>query len=140
MSSLIWTIEQTTQCKIIIILWRRRRPPNICLTCFAVPEGLGVKIAPGAKRRNFHAKGNDRLKQLLETSFFCLLASMIIDQNTHRFYLLIVRTAAVPRSSGRFLVVPMEGNVPGSSRGTVATQDSRTTKRFKINDAPKATF
>src|SRR5574344_2775187 len=40
---------------------------NICLTCFSVPEGLGVKIATKERSDdcNFHAKGNVKLKQLL---------------------------------------------------------------------------
>ena len=48
---------------------RRRRPPNICLTCFSVPEGLGMICTPGAAGDSAnHAKGNVRLKQLLGIS------------------------------------------------------------------------
>jgi len=34
------------------------------LTCFAVPEGLGVKLAERSDSK-FYDKGNDRSKQLL---------------------------------------------------------------------------
>jgi len=46
-----------------ILLRRRRRPPNICLTCVAVPVGLGIKLAERSDSK-FYAKGNVRSKQL----------------------------------------------------------------------------
>jgi hypothetical protein len=38
------------------------------LTCFAVPEGLGVKLAERSDSK-FYAKGNVRSKQLLDWIF-----------------------------------------------------------------------
>ena len=47
-----------------------RRPkgrPNICLTCFSVPEGLGVKIATKERSDdcNFHAKRNYQVEAVV---------------------------------------------------------------------------
>ena len=39
--------------------------PNICLTCVAVPVGLGIKLAERSDSK-FYAKGNVRSKQLLD--------------------------------------------------------------------------
>jgi hypothetical protein len=43
---------------------RPQGQPNICLTCFAVPEGLGVKLAERSDSKVYD-KGNVRSKQLL---------------------------------------------------------------------------
>ena len=54
---------------ILIFFLGAKRPPNICLTCFSAPEGLGMICAPGAVGDSTnHAKGNVRLKQLLGIS------------------------------------------------------------------------
>ena len=59
-------VSYDTIVKCLIIPRRRRRLANICLTCFSVPEGLGVICAPGAAGDSTnYAKGNVRLKQLL---------------------------------------------------------------------------
>jgi hypothetical protein len=54
---------------------RAQRRANICLTCFAVPVGLGVKLAERSDSK-FYDKGNVRSKQLLET-FFSLSIALI---------------------------------------------------------------
>ena len=43
---------------------RQRRRHNICLSCIAVPEGLGVKLAERSDSK-FYDKGNVSSKQLL---------------------------------------------------------------------------
>jgi len=61
------------------LMLRRRRRPNICLTCFAVPEGLGVKLAERSDRK-FYDKGNVRSKQLLgETGYIPVIKKSIAE-------------------------------------------------------------
>jgi len=53
------------------------------LTCVAVPEGLGIKLAERSDRK-FYAKGNVRSKQLFDVLFYFLPIIIYILSNSTR--------------------------------------------------------